>query len=88
MFEFAPLGLSLLLVCFLFLFGVGRRLLPARKSLSERALATPRAFLSELVVTPDSKWIGKALAETLLAEDSNLRVLDVRARWHRVRASQ
>jgi len=80
MFEFTPLGLSLLLVCFLFLFGVGRFLLPARKSLSERALATPRAFLSELVVTPKSKWIGKPLAETLFAEDSNLRVLDVRRR--------
>src|SRR5690606_3702297 len=80
MFEVAPLGLSLLVVCFLFLFVFGRFLLPARKSLSDRARTEPRAFLSELVVTPESKWIGKPLAETLFATESGFRVLDVRRR--------
>lgn len=80
MFEVAPLGLSLLVVSFIFLFFFGRHLLPARKSLSDRARTEPRAFLSELVVTPESKWIGKPLAETLFASGSALRVLDVRRR--------
>lgn len=80
MFEVAPLGLSLLVVSFIFLFFFGRHLLPARKSLSDRARTEPRAFLSELVVTPESKWIGKSLAETLFASGSALRVLDVRRR--------
>jgi di/tricarboxylate transporter len=80
MFEVAPLGLALLLAAFGFIFLVGRFLLPARKSLSDRARTEPRAFLSELVVTPESKWIGKPLADTLFASESGLRVLDVRRR--------
>jgi di/tricarboxylate transporter len=80
MFEVAPLGLALLLAAFGFIFLVGRFMLPARKSLSDRARTEPRAFLSELVVTPKSKWIGKPLAETLFASESGLRVLDVRRR--------
>jgi di/tricarboxylate transporter len=80
MFEVAPLGLALLLAAFVFIFLVGRYLLPARNSLSDRARTEPRAFLSELVVTPESKWIGKPLADTLFAVESGFRVLDVRRR--------
>ncbi len=80
MFETAPLGLAMLVACSAFLFVFGRRLLPARDSLSGKSHATPRLFLSELVVTPDSNWIGKALAETPLMAEGGPRVLDVRRR--------
>ena len=80
MFETAPLGLAILIPCALFLFVFGRRLLPARDSLSGKARATPRLFLSELIVTPDSKWLGKTLAETPLLQEGGPRVLDVRRR--------
>lgn len=80
MFETAPLGLALLALCSIFLFVFGRRLLPARDSLTGSACAAPKLFLSELVVTPDSKWIGKALAQTPLLEEDGPRVLEVRRR--------
>jgi di/tricarboxylate transporter len=80
MFEVTPLGLMILAGGFLFLFFGGRRLLPARKSLSQTVKGGRRTYLSELVVTPDSRWIGSALASTPLAAEESLRVLDVRRR--------
>lgn len=78
MFEVSRLGLSILVAGFTFLFLFGRRLLPARASLSQKALASPRHFLSELIVTGDSRWIDQPLGDTPLAAESDLNILDVR----------
>jgi di/tricarboxylate transporter len=80
MFEFTPMGLILLVAGFTFLSVFGRRLLPARSSLSDTIQSTPRSFLSELVVTPDSNWIGQPLSKTPFTPDSGFQVLDVRRR--------
>lgn len=78
MFEVTPLGLSILVAGFAFLFLFGQRLLPTRTSLSQKALANPRHFLTELIVTEDSRWIDQPLENTPLASDGNLNILDVR----------
>ncbi len=78
MFEVTPLGIAMLIVGFAFVFAFGRRLLPARSSLSQKALASPRHFLTELIVTEDSPWIDQPLAKTPLAADGDLNILDVR----------
>lgn len=78
MFEVTPLGIAMLIVGFAFVFAFGRRLLPARSSLSQKALASPRHFLTELIVTEDSPWIDQPLAKSPLAADGDLNILDVR----------
>ncbi len=80
MFEVAPMGLCVLVAGFGFLFLFGRRLLPARVSLTEKALTNPRHYLSELIVTEESRWIDQPLQSTPLAADSDLNILDVRRR--------
>ena len=78
MFEITPLGLICLVVGFLFLFTFGRRLLPARETLSERLAAAGRTYLSELILTPDSKWIGLSLEETPFSDSDAARILEVK----------
>ena len=84
MFEVTPLGLICLAVGFLFLFTFGRRLLPARETLSERLAATGRTYLSELIVTPDSKWIGLSLEQTPFSNSDTARILEVKRRGQTV----
>ena len=60
MFDLAPVGVPMALVCILFLAVVSRRLLPARASLTEMLLETPsREYVTELEIGPDSPLAGR-----------------------------
>lgn len=64
MFDFARVGLSLVVLGTIFLSVVGWRLLPKRRSQSlSEEVATIKDYTTELVIEPDSSLIGKFLHE-------------------------
>nr|WP_300003005.1 SLC13 family permease [Tissierella sp.] len=62
-FDFAPVGVVLTFVGILFTVLIGWKIIPARKPQGEDSLFNIEDYLSEVVVTKDSKMIGKNLIE-------------------------
>lgn len=62
-FAFAPVGIVMVTVGIVFITIFGWRLIPIRKSKSNKSLFNIEDYLSEVVVTSDSKIAGKTLRE-------------------------
>ena len=78
MFELAPVGVPIAIVGLLYMFFVGRRLIPDRgdpAELIERFGIGP--FLTEMVLLPNSPLVGKTLEEAELGNGLDLTVLRV-----------
>jgi di/tricarboxylate transporter len=76
MFELAPVGVPIAIVGLIYIWLVGRRLIPDR---SDPADLTDgfgvRLYLTEILIRPDSPLVGKTLAESGLGRDLDLTVL-------------
>lgn len=78
MFEITGAGLILAAVGMLYLLTIGKRLLPARETLSKQLRPDlERTFMSELRVPGSSPVIGKSIAEANLNGGSGLQVLQL-----------
>jgi di/tricarboxylate transporter len=75
------LGIIYLIIGFIYLLFIGRKLLPKRSSLSELIDSeTTREVLTQFQVEPGSTLVGKTLVETFLVEFPKAKVLEVRRR--------
>ncbi|WPP45199.1 SLC13 family permease [Pseudomonas sp. AN-1] len=78
MFEITAAGLAFAAAGMLYMLTIGKRLLPARESLSRQLRPDlDRTFMSELLVPHDSPVIGKTINEANLNGGSGLQVLQV-----------
>jgi di/tricarboxylate transporter len=78
MFELTKIGVVLAAVGLVYLLTVGRKLLPERETLASILETTgSREYLTEVVVAPHSRLIGRRLAETPLRALPHTRVLEV-----------
>lgn len=77
MFELAPVGVPITLLGLLYMWLVGQRLVPAHAPADKEKDFGLRPYLTELLILPDSPFIGKTLAEANLGRDLNLTVLQV-----------
>jgi di/tricarboxylate transporter len=78
MFELAPVGIPIALVGLSYMFLVGRFLIPNRTAPSGLIEGFGiRSYLTELLVLPKSRLIGKPLAESGLGADLDLDVLRI-----------
>jgi di/tricarboxylate transporter len=88
MFEITPLGLALAASTIVFIVFIGRNLLPDRSSL---AMLVDSESTGEVLVTAivsaESALTGKRLAETPLAGEKRLRLIEVRRSGNRVESS-
>jgi di/tricarboxylate transporter len=78
MFELSPVGVPIAVIGLAYMLFFGRRLIPDRgnpKDLVEEFGLTQ--YLSEVLILPDSKLIGKTLAESGLGRDLDLTVLRI-----------
>ena len=76
MFEITGAGLILAAAGMLYMFTIGRHLLPERETLSRQLRPDlARTFMTELLVPHDSPVIGKTIAEANLNGGSGLQVL-------------
>lgn len=78
MFSIAPLGLAYLAVGLVYLFTVGRYLLPHRPGPTDLSRKYDvRRFVTELAVTPESSAAGRSLAELKWGEVYRVAVLGI-----------
>jgi di/tricarboxylate transporter len=78
MFELTKLGLLMTVVGLVYLLTIGRKLLPGRETLASLLQSTDsKQYLTEVVVVAGSPLIGKPLAQTPLANQPKVRVLEV-----------
>jgi len=79
MFEFASVGLPMLLVGFVYVFFIGRRFLPAGQPAGD-PLAAARAgpYEAELVVAEESSWIGREVRPKSFSRDFDVELVELR----------
>lgn len=79
MFAFTPVGISLLVAGFLFLFFIGIKLIPARRRKGENLTKDYRmnSYLTDVVVKPQSSIVGQFLDEEALTNRLDLDVLRI-----------
>jgi di/tricarboxylate transporter len=78
MFELAPVGVPIAIAGLLYVYFIGRRLIPERAPveglLEEFGV---RSYMTEVLVLPNSPLIGKSLGQSSLGSDLNLLVVRV-----------
>ncbi|MGM0587920.1 MAG: SLC13 family permease [Bacteroidota bacterium] len=79
MFEFTPLGLILTIVGFVYLFGFGIHKIPNRRGSSEELTKSfnMNAYLTDVIIEPDSPAVGKTIEQARLTYNLDLDVLRV-----------
>ena len=78
MFELAPVGIPIAVVGIIYMYFIGRRLIPDRFTQEEiEGGLESRLYLSEILVTAESPLAGKTLSESSLGRDLDLRVLRI-----------
>jgi di/tricarboxylate transporter len=79
MFEFAPLGLVLFACGILYMMLIGKRLIPPRRNVGDlMATFGMGDYLTEIVLLPDAKSVGKALRDSMLGKDFDIAILQIR----------
>ncbi len=79
MFELAPVGIPITLAGLLYMMTLGRRMIPDRFSADEigGTAQSLRAYLTEVLVQPESPLVGKTIAQSGLGRDLDLTVLRI-----------
>ncbi len=74
MFDFTPLGIMVIIISISYMMLFGRRLLPDNPPASVQQLNQVKAYVSDILLTEESAFIGKTLQETGLASDFQLKI--------------
>lgn len=78
MFELSPVGLPIAFAGIVYMFFIGRRLIPQRaEPVGLLEQFGVRSYVSEVLVLPDSPLVGKTLADANLGRDLDLSVIRV-----------
>ena len=85
MFEFTRLGGLFLVLGIAYLLLLGRKLLPSRRTQEDLTAGYHlREYLTELVIEPRSRLIGKTLKESNLSQANDIEVLEIRRNKERL----
>ena len=76
MFELGKVGLPIVLAGFAYILGIGRWFLPQGRP-TESKLPGRASYLSELLVLPGSRWIGREVRAEHLQRDFELNLVDL-----------
>ncbi len=77
MFELTPVGIPILAIGLLYMFFIGRHLIPVRDSKQDGLQKEILSYCSEFKLTESSPWEGKTLAEIGLGKEYDLNVLRI-----------
>jgi di/tricarboxylate transporter len=76
-FDFTPVAAAVFVVCLLFLTVAGRRWLPRHPASAEDEEGPAREYLTEVMVTPSSNLLGKALQQIELLRHNDLSLVEI-----------
>lgn len=78
MFEVSKLGIVFVIVTFIYMLLIGRKLLPDRVTLSTLFDSSAgKEFLTSVIISEESELIGKKISETSLSKIKDFRILEV-----------
>ena len=78
MFEVSKLGIIFVIVTFIYMLLIGRKLLPDRVTLSTLFDSSAgKEFLTSVIISEESELIGKKISETSLSKIRDFRILEV-----------
>lgn len=77
MFELTPVGIPILIVGLVYMFLIGRHLIPVRNADEGDLQKEILSYCSEFEVTEDSPWRGKTLNDVALGKEFDLTVLRI-----------
>lgn len=77
MFELTPVGIPILIVGLLYMFFIGQRLIPVRKTETGGLQEEILSYCSEFKVSESSPWVGKSLKELGLGKEFDLNILRI-----------
>ncbi|MDH7475686.1 MAG: SLC13 family permease, partial [Anaerolineae bacterium] len=77
MFELTPVGLLIAIAGVIYMFTLGRRLIPDRIPPDQSEDFSVRSYLTEILILPGSVLAGKTLSESGLGRDLDLTVLRI-----------
>jgi len=77
MFELGKVGLPMVVIGFAYMLLVGRLFLPKNESTELMATDNSDSYLSEFIVTEDSRWIGRKIDPGELAQTFDIELTDV-----------
>ena len=78
MFEVSKLGIVFVIVTFIYMLLIGRKLLPDRVTLSTLFdSSVGKEFLTSVIISEESELIGKKISETSLSKIRDFRILEV-----------
>lgn len=78
MFELAPVGVPVAIVGLIYMYFIGRRLIPDRAPAEELLVQFGvRSYITEVLVLPESPLVGKSIAASNLGRDLDLSVIRV-----------
>jgi len=77
MFELTPVGLPIAIVGVLYMFALGKHLIPDRIPPEQIEDLSVRLYLTEILILPDSSLIGKTLHESGMGRDLDLTVVRI-----------
>lgn len=87
-FDFTPVGIILVFVGVIFTVIFGNYLIPRRKSDKDESLFNIEDYLSEVVVTENSKVVGKTLKDLFLTYKLELSILSIVRNQHKIISPQ
>jgi di/tricarboxylate transporter len=78
MFELAPVGIPVAIVGLLYLYFIGRRLIPDRSTAADLSESFgSRLYFTEIIILPDSPLVDKTIWESGLGRDYDVTVLQM-----------
>lgn len=77
MFELTPVGIPIFVVGLLYMYFIGRHLIPVRGHNAAGFQSDILSYCSEFKITPNSRWEGKSLGEIGLGREYDLTVLRI-----------
>ena len=77
MFELTPVGIPIIIVGIAYMYLIGRRLIPDRFPPGSLAIDSEHAYITEVVILPDSPLIGQTLSESEIGRELDLTVLRI-----------
>ncbi|MDY6866486.1 MAG: SLC13 family permease [Chloroflexota bacterium] len=77
MFELTPVGIPILIVGLLYMFFIGRHLIPIRDEEEAGMTEEILSYCSEFTVTKNAPWAGKTLNEIGLGQEYDLTILRI-----------
>jgi len=77
MFELTPIGIIILIIGLVYMFFIGRKLIPERDLGEDNSLPRNSRYYAEVIVPKKSEWVGKEIRKLGLKSDYDITIISL-----------